>query len=250
VSIDDWMQKSDKQRALHLNKCFRLTTSNKESATHDGSLIVDALNKRAHKPSETRKSKKRTVTVSTKVLPSKRKFCVNNSTNEDNLEQFGYNDPGTSFAELKVNQELDKKSTYNLAHNTVLHVYSGDITNVRTDVIVNAANADLAHGGGVAKAISEKAGRILQEECRKILSGGSNQLSVGCVISTSGGLLNCKEVFHAVGPIWKDLKGKNQTNVCKDILKKLIFTILSMIESRRHKTVALPAISSGKHRLL
>ena len=79
--------------------------------------------------------------------------------------------------------------------NSLIKLVQGDITEMDTEVIVNAANAQLILGGGVAGAIKRKGGYIIQEECNKI--GGS---FVGGAVITTGGNLKAKYVIHAVGP--------------------------------------------------
>ena len=79
--------------------------------------------------------------------------------------------------------------------NSKIKLLQGDITELDTDVIVNAANAQLILGGGVAGAIRKKGGTSIQEECNKI--GGT---FVGGAVITTGGDLKAKYVIRAVGP--------------------------------------------------
>lgn len=79
--------------------------------------------------------------------------------------------------------------------NRVLELLEGDITEMETDAIVNAANAQLVLGGGVAGAIRRKGGPKIQEECDKI-----GATFVGGAVITTGGNLKAKYVIHAVGP--------------------------------------------------
>ena len=78
---------------------------------------------------------------------------------------------------------------------SVLQLLDGDITEMQTDAIVNAANDRLVLGGGVAGAIRTKGGPQIQEECNKI--GGT---FVGGAVITTAGNLKAKHVIHAVGP--------------------------------------------------
>ena len=82
-----------------------------------------------------------------------------------------------------------------VAKNRVIELCQGDITEMETQAIVNAANASLILGGGVAGAIRRKGGPSIQEECNKI--GGT---FVGGAVITGGGNLKAKYVIHAVGP--------------------------------------------------
>ena len=80
---------------------------------------------------------------------------------------------------------------------TTIKLYQGDITELDTEAIVNAANASLIMGGGVAGAIKRKGGPSIQEECNRI--GGT---MVGETVVTGAGNLKAKYVIHAVGPRW------------------------------------------------
>ncbi len=122
--------------------------------------------------------------------------------------------------ELKINDSL-------------LILEQGDITELNVDVIVNAANAQLILGGGVAGAVRKKGGPTIQEECNKI---GST--FVGGAVITTGGGLKAKYVIHAVGPRMgegdEDHKLKNAT-----------LNSLKLMDEYKLKTIAFPAISTG-----
>jgi O-acetyl-ADP-ribose deacetylase len=78
---------------------------------------------------------------------------------------------------------------------TTLELVQGDIADGTEDAIVNAANAQLILGGGVAGAIRRKGGPSIQQECDRI--GGTH---VGGAVITGGGKLKARHVIHAVGP--------------------------------------------------
>ena len=117
--------------------------------------------------------------------------------------------------------------------NSIIKLAQGDITELNTDVIVNAANAQLILGGGVAGAIRRKGGSAIQEECDKI--GGT---FVGGAIITSGGNLKARHVIHAVGPRMGE--GNEDTK-----LKNAVANILKLMDEHRLKSIAFPAISTG-----
>src|SRR5208282_2103542 len=73
-----------------------------------------------------------------------------------------------------------------------VRIMQGDLTEMDTDAIVNAANNDLQHGGGVAGAIRRKGGDIIQQESNEIGS-----IPVGGAAITSGGALKARYVIHA-----------------------------------------------------
>lgn len=117
--------------------------------------------------------------------------------------------------------------------NHVLELIEGDITEMETDAVVNAANAQLVLGGGVAGAIRRKGGPKIQAECGKI--GGT---FVGGAVITSGGNLKAKHVIHAVGPRMgegdEDRKLKNAT-----------LNSLKVGDENHLKSISFPAISTG-----
>ncbi|HPI19775.1 MAG TPA: macro domain-containing protein, partial [Candidatus Kapabacteria bacterium] len=78
----------------------------------------------------------------------------------------------------------------------------GDITSLKVDSIVNAANTQLKGGGGVDGAIHRVAGAILHEECMQIIKE-KGSCPTGDAVITSAGNLPCKYVIHTVGPVWQ-----------------------------------------------
>jgi O-acetyl-ADP-ribose deacetylase (regulator of RNase III) len=118
-------------------------------------------------------------------------------------------------------------------NNRVLELLDGDLTEMDTDAIVNAANAQLILGGGVAGAIRRKGGPQIQAECNKI--GGT---FVGGAVITTGGNLKAKHVIHAVGPRMgegnEDQKLKNAT-----------LNSLKVADENNLKSISFPAISTG-----
>lgn len=116
---------------------------------------------------------------------------------------------------------------------SVLELVDGDITEMDTDAIVNAANAQLVLGGGVAGAIRRKGGPEIQAECNKI--GGT---FVGGAVITTAGKLKAKHVIHAVGPRMgegdEDRKLKNAT-----------LNSLKVADQNNLKSISFSAISAG-----
>lgn len=118
-------------------------------------------------------------------------------------------------------------------NNTVLELIQGDITDQTTDAIVNAANAALQLGGGVAGAIRRRGGPAIQEECNRI--GGTH---VGGAVITTGGNLAAKYVIHAVGP----RHGEEHEDAK---LKDATLNSLILADQKNLKSIAFPAISTG-----
>ncbi len=115
----------------------------------------------------------------------------------------------------------------------VLELTQGDITDQTTDAIVNAANAALQMGGGVAGAIRRRGGPKIQEECNRI--GGTH---VGGAVITTGGNLAAKYVIHAVGP----RHGEEHEDAK---LKGATLNSLILADQKNLKSIAFPAISTG-----
>jgi O-acetyl-ADP-ribose deacetylase len=86
----------------------------------------------------------------------------------------------------------------------------GDITAIPVDVIVNAANSQLAGGGGVDGAIHRAGGPSLMQELRAIKSQ-TKYCATGSAVVTGAGRLPAQFVFHAVGPVYSDGKHGEQT---------------------------------------
>jgi O-acetyl-ADP-ribose deacetylase (regulator of RNase III) len=109
----------------------------------------------------------------------------------------------------------------------------GDITELSTDAIVNAANEDLILGGGVAGAIRKKGGPSIQEECNKI-----GRINVGEAVVTGAGNLKAKYVIHAVGPRY----GEGNED---EKLRNATWNSLLRATEKGCKSIAFPAISTG-----
>ena len=109
----------------------------------------------------------------------------------------------------------------------------GDITDLEVDAIVNAANTQLILGSGVAGAIREKGGPVIQEECNKL--GGTY---VGGAVVTTAGNLNARYVIHAVGPRMGE--GEEESK-----LRNATMNSLLLAEEYKLKSIAFPAISTG-----
>ncbi|MGB9718070.1 MAG: macro domain-containing protein [Thermoproteota archaeon] len=113
----------------------------------------------------------------------------------------------------------------------------GDITRLRVDAIVNAANSWLKHGGGVAAAIVRAGGRIIQEESNRIVEQ-KGPLKVGDAVYTTAGSLGAKYVIHTVGP----RMGEGDE---EEKLRSATLNSLKLAEQLGLSSIAFPAISTG-----
>jgi O-acetyl-ADP-ribose deacetylase len=132
--------------------------------------------------------------------------------------------------------------------NTVLHEFTlpsgqtiqlvhGDLTQERVDAIVNAANAHLQHGGGVAAAIVRLGGGIIQTESDAWVRQ-HGPVSNAEPAYTCAGKLTCRYVIHAVGPVW----GEGRED---DKLSAAIHGSLCLADQLKLASIAFPAISTG-----
>ncbi|XP_059018807.1 protein mono-ADP-ribosyltransferase PARP9 isoform X2 [Mustela lutreola] len=123
-----------------------------------------------------------------------------------------------------------------------LSVWKDDLTRHAVDAVVNAANGDLIHGGGLAQALVKAGGSEIQEESRRLVSR-FGKIPTGEITTTKAGRLPCKLIIHAVGPRWiaKDYQ------TCTYKLQKAIINILNYVTFYNPdiETVAIPALSSG-----
>lgn len=116
---------------------------------------------------------------------------------------------------------------------SIITLYLGDITDLSTDALVNAANNYLVMGSGVAGAIKKKGGRIIEQEAIR-----QAPIPIGEAVFTTAGDLKAKYVIHAAG-MGRDLKTNDH------LIKESTKNSLKRAEELNLTSVAFPAIGTG-----
>lgn len=119
-----------------------------------------------------------------------------------------------------------------------LRLQRGDITKIRADALVNAANQFLAGGGGVDGAIHRAGGSSIMEECRRI--GGCE---TGSAAVTGAGNLGARHVIHAVAPRWT---GGSRREA--DLLAAAYRRSLELADEHGDRSIAFPSLGTGAYR--
>ncbi|XP_041704799.1 ADP-ribose glycohydrolase MACROD1 isoform X3 [Coregonus clupeaformis] len=185
---------------------------NLDSAKGDWNEVKDAL---LHMSQEERRKHYRTTYLSLDEVPV--------WTAKSLVDTGGDSVKGTNF---KRNEALDKK----------ISLFSGDITKLEIDGIVNAANKTLLGGGGVDGAIHRTAGPLLRSECAELRGCETGEAKI-----TGGYGLPAKYVIHTVGPIAMGEVGEEERSRLRDCYHHS----LEKATDTKLRTVAFPCISTG-----
>ena len=127
---------------------------------------------------------------------------------------------------------------------TVIQLMLTDITEMDTEVIVNAANSSLLGGGGVDGSIHQKGGHSILNECKKIRNNEFPEgLPTGQAVLTSAGNLKTSYIIHTVGPMWIDgVHGE------PEFLKQAYVSSLKLALSQGFSSISFPSISTGAYK--
>ena len=123
-----------------------------------------------------------------------------------------------------------------------IELIKGDITKIKADAIVNAANSSLLGGGGVDGAIHRAGGKQILDECIEIRNR-QGKCKTGEAVATTAGNLPANYVIHTVGPVWNNDEEKSS-----ELLANCYKNSLKLAESLHVKTIVFPNISTGVYR--
>uniref|UniRef100_A0AAV3A0X1 Poly [ADP-ribose] polymerase n=1 Tax=Pyxicephalus adspersus TaxID=30357 RepID=A0AAV3A0X1_PYXAD len=179
--------------------------------------------------------------------PGARKFCL---SNEDLYVTMAKNKFGCFLhfqkeeeedtMEDEIEEVKEPQCKVNLPNGVVISVHKHNLCSLNVDAIVNAANEELKHIGGLALALLKAAGPKLQDECDQIVRT-EGRLSAGEAVITESGRLPCKQVIHTVGPRWNS----SAPTECERLLQKAVICSLELADQFCHTSIAIPAVSSG-----
>jgi O-acetyl-ADP-ribose deacetylase (regulator of RNase III) len=163
------------------------------------------------------------------ALPS-----TNFSTNTRKIRLTGFFAHARITAEVLMSRVLRE---HKLPSGALLQIVQGDLTQENVDAIVNAANENLKHGGGVAGAIVRRGGHVIQEESDRWVEQ-HGPVSHSDPAYTSAGNLPARYVIHAVGPVWGS--GDEDSK-----LAAAVYGSLAVADELNLASIAFPAISTG-----
>lgn len=138
--------------------------------------------------------------------------------------------------------DLPRKQNYvvwvRVGDSAELRLEQGDITRSHCGAIVNAANSELAAGGGVCGAIFRAAGPALAEDCRRLRRHGP--LLPGQAVASVAGDLPARRVIHTVGPVWH-----GGTHGEAQVLESCYRESMRIADDLGLDSIAFPAVSTG-----
>ncbi|MEQ2249721.1 hypothetical protein ILYODFUR_032159 [Ilyodon furcidens] len=150
----------------------------------------------------------------------------------------------TSYRRRPPTISPEKRFEFMMRSGVNVSVWKADLTHFHADAVVNAANEDLKHYGGLALALSTAGGPQIQMESDDFVKK-RGKLPTGKTVVLDAGSLPCKKIIHAVGPDLSMSPSRYEIQKAKPMLETTIWSILDRVEEDHLANVAIPAISSG-----
>lgn len=157
---------------------------------------------------------------------------------------YGMNETSWSSTAKRSKITPEKKYSICLPNGLNVSVWKDDLTAHRVDAVVNAANEDLKHIGGLALALVQVGGQVIQQESDRITKA-QGKVFTGQAVVTLPGRLPCKKIIHAVGPKVSGNADTWEISKASKYLSEVIENIFKKAEKENLQSVAIPAISSG-----
>jgi O-acetyl-ADP-ribose deacetylase (regulator of RNase III) len=162
---------------------------------------------------------------------------------EDDLHKYMYVPPyQASNVDNKLQNYPSDSHVMTTEKGVKVFVYQGNLCYINVDCIVNSSNEGMEHRSGLAEVVSEKAGQEMKKECKRFIKDHKFLSPHNTCVTTAGNLSHYQCVVHVCSPIWTDRKTIEDF---KYDLSGVVTNALVAADSRKMKSVAIPAIGSG-----
>jgi len=149
-----------------------------------------------------------------------------------------------SFGSTGHALRAEKRYSTKLSGEVEISVWKDDLTRHKVYAVVNAANENLQHAGGLAQALSDAGGPMIQKWSDDIIKQ-VGKVKTGEAVLSPAGNLPCNWIIHAVGPQVPQNPSQKVLDQAAPLLHKAIISILTIVSQQNIPSVAIPALSSG-----
>ncbi|KAG1959852.1 protein mono-ADP-ribosyltransferase PARP9 [Pimephales promelas] len=149
-----------------------------------------------------------------------------------------------SFGSTGHALRAEKRYSTKLSGEVEISVWKDDLTRHKVYAVVNAANENLKHGGGLAQALSDAGGPMIQKWSDDIIKQ-VGKVKTGEAVLSPAGNLPCNWIIHAVGPQVPQNPSQKVLDQAAPLLHFAIINILTIVSHQNIPSVAIPALSSG-----
>lgn len=138
----------------------------------------------------------------------------------------------------------EKRFEMTLRSGVKVSVWKADLTSFPVHAVVNAANENLRHVGGLAYALAQAGGPLIQQDSSEHVRA-RGPVATGCAVMMDAHRLPCRKIIHAVGPRLSRYFSPKDLDTAERLLSQAVCSVLDLVENEGLHTVAIPAISSG-----